>query len=367
MKKLKYFIAALAMLLVPTIVKAEEFKVGDYVEMTPTKTSYTLSAEVTGDEGVFNTLNPSELTLWRIIEIHSDGSFDAVSEYVSSKAIRLYGPNGYAYAIRTFQQIAKQYENGAYTTGSRMMGYDGQTEAIINTSDFDGSNTTPSYTTSTPSPTTGTGEEYNDGAGGDTLYLKDYNLVGSVYKNDEGYGDTGLVAYRVDTKIESSYWLASRQYRWNSENRYMFECRTIGMDGNFAGNGDYIISYSRNDEDHWYYSNLENYRVRPILTFKKSLYIESGEGSKTSPYKLTTANPNLNQDSTGTGSTTNSNTSTGSTTDSGKSSTSKTGTKESVENPKTGVESSIRYIISGTLFIGALVLVIKKYGKLKRI
>ena len=58
-------------------------KPGDYVKMTPTSTSYTVTTAMTGYTSN-QTINPSELNLWRVININSDGTLDLISVYVSS-------------------------------------------------------------------------------------------------------------------------------------------------------------------------------------------------------------------------------------------------------------------------------------------
>ena len=45
------------------LAKTTNFKVGDYVKMTPTKTSFTVPMTLTGST-VNKTINPSELNLW---------------------------------------------------------------------------------------------------------------------------------------------------------------------------------------------------------------------------------------------------------------------------------------------------------------
>lgn len=55
---------------------ADNVKIGDYISMTPTSTSYTISKDLTGyshDQKI----NPSELKLWRIIRKNLDGSIDS--------------------------------------------------------------------------------------------------------------------------------------------------------------------------------------------------------------------------------------------------------------------------------------------------
>ena len=142
--------------------KPTEFKVGDYVSMTPTKTTFTVPMTLTGYTSN-HTINPSELNLWRVIRINSDNTVDMVSEYVNY--------------IGTLNYIAKQYENQKYTSGSRHMGYNGtQTEYITDTSAL--TSTTAPQTSATSSSNVTSATEAK--GLGDMGYETDYNLVNTA-------------------------------------------------------------------------------------------------------------------------------------------------------------------------------------------
>lgn len=99
--------------------------VGDYIRMTPTSTSYTIPASVTGyTKDVV--IHPNRLNLWRVIKKNSDGSVDAVSVYVDGVMIYISSLEGCRNFIGTLQTIASQYKNTKYTTATRSMGYEGQ-------------------------------------------------------------------------------------------------------------------------------------------------------------------------------------------------------------------------------------------------
>ena len=87
-----------------------KFKLGDYVNMTPTKTSFTVPMTLTGYTSD-QTINPSELNLWRVIKINDNGTVEMVSEYVSSTKIFYRGQIGFTNYVGTLNYIAKQYEN----------------------------------------------------------------------------------------------------------------------------------------------------------------------------------------------------------------------------------------------------------------
>lgn len=54
--------------------------------MTPQNSSYTTRTKYTG-YNTLQTINPKELNLWRVIRVNSDGTVDALSEYVSSTSV----------------------------------------------------------------------------------------------------------------------------------------------------------------------------------------------------------------------------------------------------------------------------------------
>ena len=252
------------------------FNIGDYFSLTPDKNSYTIEKKVSG-YNQSQTINPSELTLWRVIDIYSDGSVDAVSEYTSSEDVIFANETGFINYIRGLQIIAAQYAKAGYTAGTRMMGYSGQTMSIKSRENVY-TNVAPS-TASTISPTTGIGQEYSGGLLGDTLYLKDYQLVSKVYKTDPlTYGQSGLIAYKVGTSTENDYWLASRSYIYNNNN-WHFDNRYVTEYGNLNGlsmcYGDATISACP-------YSNMR--ALRPIITLNANIYISGGSGTKVDPY-----------------------------------------------------------------------------------
>ena len=258
---------------------ADSVNLGDYISLTPDKSTYTISSSLTGYTSD-QTITPNELTLWRVISKNDDDSVDVVSEYVSSTGVYFRGVQGYANFVGGLQTIAEQYAKEGYTQSTRMMGYDGQTLTISDTSAFDGSTNTAPGTTTTPDPETETGEEYSGGVLGDTLYLKDYQLVSNVYKTDAAtYEDTGLKAYKVGTTTATEYWLSSRRFGYDSATLFYFRGRRVNNDGN--------LSYRnlRNFFNKWGDSSLSS-SVRPIITLNSGVSIASGSGTSASPYVL---------------------------------------------------------------------------------
>ena len=255
-------------------------KMGDYVSLTPTKTSYTIKTSLTGYD-FDQTINPSELNLWRVIDIHSDGSFDAVSEYVSTTSVYFKGTTGYANFVGALNTIAAQYQVPGYTIGSRHMGYGGQTSIIGDTSLFDGTSNTAPETTSTEAPTSGTGEEFGNGVLGDTLYLNDYNLS-SIYtqdNNETNYCSSGLCAYKKGTTTKTAYWIGSRLFYYDSATFFLYDGRRVSASGTLSY---YDLRYYNDGWDDY----TDGSAVRPILTLKSGITTNGGTGAKDNPYTL---------------------------------------------------------------------------------
>ena len=240
-------------------------KLGDYVKMTPTSTSYTVTTAMTGYTSN-QMINPSELNLWRVISINSDGTMDLVSEYVSSTNVYFQGKTGYQNLVSSLNQIASQYTNSKYTTASRHMGYNGQTGTITDTSALD--STTAPWTASTSSSTSMSDESKG---GGDMGYQKDYDLV------KKALGTT--VANKAGTTTAASYWLASRYFYYNSSTRWSVNGRSVGTSGGLRRNDLYY------DNTGSFITRSYSAAVRPIITLKSGL-TPSGSGTSSSPYVL---------------------------------------------------------------------------------
>ena len=248
--------------------KSTEFKVGDYVSMTPTKTTFTVPMTLTGYTSN-QTINPSELKLWKVIRINSDKTVDMVSEYVSSVNVYFSGQTGYQNYIGTLNYIAKQYENQKYTSGSRYMGYNGtQTEYITDTSALTSPTAPQTSETSSSNVTSATESQ----GLGDMGYETDYNLVNTALGT--------LVANKVGTITATVYWLASHGYYYNSSAGWSFDGRYINASGGLRSYG--LYNYLSGGFNTYSVSGA----VRPILTLKSGVKASSGNGSSSSPYVL---------------------------------------------------------------------------------
>lgn len=273
------------MMFIPNVVFAKSIKIGDYVFLVPDLDTYTVPSDITGFEPTAqlnNTIQPNELKLWRVININNDGTFDLVSEYISSRNVVFSGTIGYANLIGGLQLIASKYANEEFTVNTRMMGYDGQTLTIDDTSRFDGSISTLDSLVATGSPIEGNGFENSNGVLGDTLYLKDIQLVGNVYKNNpEIYGDSGLISYKVSSDTPYRYWLASRVNDFDG-GKFVFGGRNIYNTGILTYT--HLRDYSPNDSSNRWRDNYFTNRVRPIITIKSNIKVVDGLGSKDDPF-----------------------------------------------------------------------------------
>ena len=234
---------------------------GEYIKITPTKSSYTTDTSKTGYSST-QTINPQELNLWRVINKNSDGTVDVISEHISTTDVYFSGKTGYQNFVGYLNVLASQYENSTYTKGSRYFGYNGQTEYITDTSKF-----------TNPAPwTCSTGESCNPverQGGGDELYQKDYDLVNNAIGTLEATQVDGSTSY---------YWVASRYYDYNSATYYYWYGRFVPFSGGLSYDRLYVHTGS-------FYDGISNGHLRPILTLKSGLKY-SGLGTEEDPYTL---------------------------------------------------------------------------------
>ena len=233
--------------------KKSTLALGDYISYTPSKTSYTTDTSKTGYTST-QTINPSELNLWRVISINGNGTVDIISEHVSSTAVSFRGQTGYQNFVGYLNVLAKQYETTGVTVGSRHFGYNGQTEYITDTTYF--VNPAP-WTCSTGGACTPDPDDYEAYGGGDKLYQSDYDLINTVLGTRVANNPSGTA---------TSYWMASRYYLYASSTYYYWNVRNVNTSGSI---GSYSSLYN-------YYSSsfialgLSN-ALRPIVTLKSGL------------------------------------------------------------------------------------------------
>ncbi len=245
-------------------------EIGDYVSYTSEKTSYEIASNLTGYNTV-QTINPSELNLWRVIRKNNDGTLDLISEYTSTTYTFIWGKTGYKNYIGTLNLLARSYETEGITSRSRNMGFNGQTE-FINDETFLDSENAPwgENTTAENSPK---GSKRESLGGGDMLYLKDMELVQKAIGT--------LKANRADTKESAfAYWIAARKYSNSEEGQSFTNLLIHGDSGGLNGHGVY---QKRNGV----FSNRGvGCYLRPIITLNSTIQSISGDGTKGSPWKV---------------------------------------------------------------------------------
>ena len=239
-------------------------EVGDYIKMTPTSTSFTTDTAKTGYTSI-QIINPSELNIWRVIRVNSDGTIDVVSENVSSIAVYFKGQTGYKNLVGYLNELASKYTNPKYVQSTRHMGYNGQTQYLTDTaSTVDSTATTAPWTSSTGSSTV------ESKGGGDTLYTTDTNLVQNAL---------GTLVANNTSGTASNYWLASRYYKYSSSTSWDYIGRRVYTDSS-VGSYD-LYSYYSGFSTSSYCS-----RLRPILTLKSGISYTPATGRSDDPFVL---------------------------------------------------------------------------------
>lgn len=238
--------------------------IGDYVKMTPTATSYTVTTDKTGYSSN-QTINPSELNLWRVLSVDSTDlvtdfngnpknptTITIISEYTSSNKIYFNGKKGYENFVGILNSLSSAYGNNKYTVGYRNVGYSNQTEFI----------TLPSLANSSDNPSESEG-------GGDTEYDKDIKLINKVF------GTTN--AYNVSTKKTSPYWLSSRSFEYTSTRIH----KGSYVNGNAIETSPLYILSSNGEE-----AKSIGYTIRPILVLREGIDYIPASGTKYDPFIL---------------------------------------------------------------------------------
>ena len=232
--------------------------------MTPTSTSFTTDTAKTGYTST-QTINPSELNIWRVIKVNSDGTMEVVSENVSSIAVYFKGQTGYKNLVGYLNELASKYTNPKYVQSTRHMGYNGQTQYLTDTaSTVDSTATTAPWTSSTGSSTV------ESKGGGDKLYTTDTNLVKNAL---------GTIVAKNPSGKASAYWLASRYYYYNRSTNWYYYGRSMDAGGS-VNNLDLYSYYSG------FYANSYSYRLRPILTLKSGISYTPATGRSDDPFVL---------------------------------------------------------------------------------
>ncbi len=241
----------------------DKVNVGDYVRYTPSRTSYTVSASNTGYTSN-QTIDPSELNLWRVIKKGANNTIELVSERISTKMVTFYGKEGYKKYIGTLNQLAQSYETSGITSGSRYMGYNGQTENITDETALN--KTSAPWTESTTASNSPKGSTREKQGGGDKFYETDVNLVKAACK----------------FRLSNYYYLASRYYYYHIGGS-MFKVRTVTSSNVVAEINFSVMKKVASINDHEF--SLESY-LRPIVVLKTDIVALSGDGTESNPWKV---------------------------------------------------------------------------------
>ena len=225
---------------------SDKVELGDYIKMTPTSTSYTPPGELTGCMNDANckqnTINPSELNLWRVIKKNEDGTIEVVSEYVSSEPVFLYGKVGYMNYVGALNTVAAQYTNEKYVERTRHMGYSNQIEYCNEFS-------------ATACPR-------------DMNHTIDVELLRDAIGSIKGY---------CSSKKACRYWLSGRQ--GIEQGAWVYDCYE---EEEWAG---WILGEFKDDGS--VEEKVAFDSIRPILTLKADIKVKSGDGkSERTSYEL---------------------------------------------------------------------------------
>lgn len=232
--------------------------VGDYIQMTPTLTSYTTDTSKTGNSSS-QTINPSELNLWRVIDV-SYNKITMISEYVSSTEVTFKGETGYKNYVGYLNELADKYQNTNYTISAYHFGYNSsnnQTQYISNIE----------YSSSASLTTI---PESN--GGGDDLYEDSYDLVKKIF------GTT--LAKNVVTKQTGNYWLASRYYYLDGTDEDYFNLRKDA--GGYLWSDNTVLYKSDSSSREF----AQSASLRPILVLYSTVKYTPSLGTKDDPFIL---------------------------------------------------------------------------------
>ena len=253
---------------------SEKVELGDYISMTPTSTSYTPPGELTGCMNdancTQNTLNPSELNLWRVIKKNDDGTIEMVSEYVSSKNILFYGKEGYKNFVGALNTIAAQYADGKNVVKTRYIGYSNQIEWLTDMKPddesipFDRSTSPYRYFEDCDTTLYTCGSQEKEG-GGDIGAQTDIKLIKKVLGTIDVFNSEG---------VRQPYWFASRYYTLSSNGSFHYGGRSVS--GEVVGEEGWWTSYRR--VGGVYENVVIGSRIRPVVVLGESTYVKNGDG-----------------------------------------------------------------------------------------
>ncbi len=228
-----------------------DINVGDYISYKATSENYEISSSLTYYASN-QSINPSELDLWRVIKINDDDSIEIVSVNVSSATVHIKGFYGYVYYVNILNQIAKQYINTNYASDARILGYSNQAGRL--------------------------NDVYN--YRGDEGYTDDINAVNDAF---------GTLVATTNDGTEATYWLGSRHYvYYDAYPKDTWHGRVIWTDGTLSKAKLYEFgTYDNNEFDAWN-------SIRPVVVLKSDSQIKTGDGTQNNPYQLMKINTSVN-------------------------------------------------------------------------
>ncbi len=268
---------------VETTSLSDDVHIGDYISITPTSRSYTISKDVTGYTNN-QTINPSELKKWRVLRKIGYGRVEVISDTMSSKPVRFKGLQGYVNLVSTLNEISKQYTDGINVRATRHLGY---REGEYNTPSLLIENTEKLTQTTKPWDSS-ISYPWGESVGvmcyagtkeplgwGDCGYFEDYKDVVFALGNFE------VKIVNGSTPIASTgVWLSSRYYGFPAVNSWGFAGRMS------SGNGEPKLGWLVRYENGRMTENSAIGYIRPILELKSLSTIKNGTGTKDDPYVL---------------------------------------------------------------------------------
>ena len=232
-------------------------KLGSYVEMIPTGSNFRVDRDI----------DVSKTNLWRVLKKNSDGTLELIADNPSDGFYMPQGNSSYLNYVDMVNGYASHYKNDKYTINTRCPGYNGQTQKIdsnnfvIPSSFF----ISPSSLSTTDATVDNSNEKIG---GGDVMYQQDLDLINNVYGT---------------LKANKPYYVGSRVKRIEHKSIYQWywDGRIIDYSGNLKS-----ISFITRCSNTCAAGYSGYAGIRPIITMKANLVIESGKGTKAKPFVL---------------------------------------------------------------------------------
>ena len=208
---------------------AQILRLGDYISYTPNSTSYTISKERTGYSSD-QTINPSELNVWRVIRKNEDETVDIVSVNASSSQVTFSNTDGFNNFLGVLGSIASVYRTTGYTVRARY-----------------------------------TGES-------DLVYIEE--VLGTDH------------AKRVGSDSVVSYWIAKSGNMQNVSQSFLSASVVEDGSGGATVFSHTNICDSNTSNCYRKYTGSGSRYLRPIVVLKSDLKITGGDGTESNPYTL---------------------------------------------------------------------------------